>query len=95
MKVLKKIGSILFCLLPVLLAFGIQLIVSIAGVFLKLFLEIASHPESISQIADPDFMMSFLMDSQFLTGISAVYAVIAALALGFWYWKRFVPKKQP
>ncbi|MEY8391392.1 type II CAAX endopeptidase family protein [Lachnospiraceae bacterium 45-W7] len=95
MKILKKTGSILFCLLPVLLALGIQLIVSFAGVFLKLILELASNPESIGQITDPDFTMNFLMDSQFLTGISAIYAVIAALALGFWYWKRFVPKKQP
>lgn len=95
MKVLKKTGSILFCLLPALLALGIQIIVSFAGVFLKLILEIISHPESMEQMTDPDFITNFLMDSQFLAGISAIYAVIAALVLGFWYWKRFVPKKQP
>ena len=95
MKLLKKTGRILFCLLPVLLAFGIQIIVSFAGVFLKVILEIAAHPESIQDMTDPNFLMEFLMDSQFLAGISAIYAVIAAFALGFWYWKRFVPKKQP
>jgi len=95
MKLLKKTGSILFCLLPALLAFGIQIIVSFTGVFLKAILEIAAHPESIQNMTDPNFIMDFLMDSQFLAGVSAIYAVIAALALGFWYWKRFVPKKQP
>ncbi len=95
MNILKRIGSILFCLLPALLAFGIQIIVSFAGVFLKLILEIVSNPDSIDRMTDPNFIMDFLMDSQFLAGLSAVYAVIAAFALGFWYWKRFVPKKQP
>lgn len=95
MKLLKKIGSILLCLLPVVLAFGIQIIVSFGGVFVKLILEIVSHPDLINQMADPNFILDFLSDSQFLAGISAIYAVIAALALGFWYWKQFVPKKQP
>ena len=104
MKLSKRIGGILFCLLPVLLAFGIQLIVSFAGVFLKIFLEIFSNWELFTDSAADtnaiinstvNSVMGSLMDSQFLAGISAVYAVIAALVLGFWYWKRFCPKKQP
>lgn len=103
MKVSKKIGSILFCLLPVILAFGIQVIVTFAAVFLKIFLEIFSNWELFAESSDTDFIiesilnpvMSSIMDSQFLAGISAVYAVIAALVLGFWYWKRFCPKKRP
>ncbi len=95
MNALKKLGRILFCLLPVLLAFGIQVIVSFGGVFLKLILELISNPDSLNQMTDTDYIMDFVMDSQFLAGLSAIYAVIAALILGFWYWKRFVPKKQP
>ncbi len=103
MKTLKKIGSILFCLLPVILAFGIQTLVTFIAIFLKIFLEIFSQWELFSESADPSFIaesilnpvMSSIMDSQFLAGISAAYAIIAALALGFWYWKRFCPKKQP
>lgn len=95
MKVLKKIGSVLFCLLPVLLAFGIQLVVSIIGVVLKLFLMLAQDPTLINSMANADFATKLLGDSKFLAGVSAVYAVIAALVMGFWYWKRFVPKKQP
>lgn len=95
MKVLKKIGSVLFCLLPVLLAFGIQLVVSIIGVVLKLFLMLAQDPTLINSMANADFATKLLVDSKFLAGVSAVYAVIAALVMGFWYWKRFVPKKQP
>lgn len=95
MKVLKKIGSVLFCLLPVLLAFGIQLVVSIAGVVLKLILMLSQDPTLINNMASTDFVTKLLGDSKFLAGVSAIYAVIAALVLGFWYWKRFVPKKQP
>lgn len=103
MKTLKKIGSILFCLLPVILAFGIQTLVTFIAIFLKIFLEIFSQWELFTESADPNFItesilnpvMSSIMDSQFLAGISAAYAVIAAMALGFWYWKRFCPKKQP
>lgn len=103
MKVMKKIGSVLFCLLPVILAFGIQTLVTFVGIFLKIFLEIFSQRELFSESSDPNFItesilnpvMNSIMDSQFLAGISAAYAVIAALALGFWYWKRFCPKKQP
>lgn len=95
MKIIKKIGSILFCLLPVLLAFGIQLIVSFAGIFLRLFAGILADPALLNDFKDANVMLEFLSSSQFLAGISAVYAVIAALVLGFWYWKRFVPKKQP
>ena len=69
MKLLKKIGSILLCLLPVVLAFGIQIIVSFGGVFVKLILEIVSHPDLINQMADPKFILDFLSDSQFLAGI--------------------------
>ena len=95
MNIFKKIGSILLCLLPAPLAFGIQIIVSFGGVLVKLILEIVSNPDLIHQMADPNFILDFLSDSQFLAGISAIYAVIAALALGLWYWKQFVPKKQP
>ncbi|MCI8494482.1 MAG: CPBP family intramembrane metalloprotease [Lachnospiraceae bacterium] len=95
MNTLKKLGRILFCLLPVLLAFVIQVIVSFGGVFLKFILELISNHDSLNQMTDADYIMDFVMDSQFLAGLSAIYAIIAALILGFWYWKRFVPKKQP
>ena len=95
MNALKKLGRILFCLLPVLLAFVIQVIVSFGGVFLKFILELISNHDSLNQMTDADYIMDFVMDSQFLAGLSAIYAIIAALILGFWYWKRFVPKKQP
>lgn len=94
-KVFKKIGSILFCLLPFLLAFGLQLIVSIIAVVVKSFSLLAEHPELLSDI---ELYLSTLMDSimgDFSIWISAIYAVIAALALGFWYWKKFAPKKVP
>lgn len=103
MKTTKKIGSVLFCLLPTLLAFGIQTAVTFAAVFLKIFLEIFKKWELFADGQAPVDLtesiitpvMASIMDSQFLAAVSAVYAVLAALALGFWYWKRFCPKKQP
>lgn len=103
MKALKKIGSILFCLLPVLLAFAIQTAVTFAAIFLKIFLQIVANREFLADSSNPqaviqsviNSVMSSIMDSQFLAGISAAYAVIAALILGFWYWKKFCPKGRP
>ena len=94
-QIFKKIGSILFCLLPVLLALGIQIGVSFAGLFLKAFSVALANPDLLSDISS--YLMAFYdsMDGNFFAAISAVYAVIAALAIGFWYWKKFVPKKTP
>ena len=98
MKILKKTGSILFCLLPVLLAFGIQIVVTFAGVFVKIMLLLAEEPllfdgpglsgleHAIGQISS---------DSQFLTMVTASYALLAAIAMGIWYKARFVPKHMP
>lgn len=94
-KVFQKIGRILFCLLPLLLAFAIQLIVSFAGVFLKAISVAMSNPDSLSDISSYLTTVYDSMDSNFFAGVSAIYAVIAALAIGFWYWKKFAPKKTP
>lgn len=98
MKLLKKAGSILFCLLPALLAFAIQIVVTFAGIFLWAFLLIWKDPTRIRQNGGAAFLtdiISLTEDSQFLVLLTASYATIAALALGFWYWKRFVPKHRP
>lgn len=94
-KILKKTGSILFCLLPVLLALAIQFAVSIPAVMLKIIALIAENPDILS---DMDLYLNTIltsMDGVFLSTISAIYAVIAALVMGFWYWKKFAPKKVP
>lgn len=94
-NVFKKIGSILFCFLPVLLALALQFAVSIPAVMLKIFTLIAKSPDILS---DMDLYMDTVftsMDGVFLSAVSAIYAVIAALIMGFWYWKKFAPKKAP
>ena len=95
MKILKQIGRILFCLLPALLALAIQFLVVLAGFVLKIVSLIGKDPSLINGIASPDFIYGLLGDSQFLMLLSAIYGIISALVLGFWYWKRFVPKKKP
>lgn len=98
MKILKKAGSILFCLLPALLALGIQIIVTFAGVFLKVLFLIAEDPTAFtgsSLYYAEESINQLTSDSQFLAGVSAVYALLAAIALGIWYKLRFVPKSRP
>ncbi len=96
MKILKKIGSVLFCLLPVLLAFGIQLAVSFAGILLLIALAVLPDPAILSDAERLIRVVSSAIDdSQFFTLLSAIYAVTAALALGFWYWWGFVRKNRP
>ena len=94
-KVLKKIGSVLFCLLPVLLAFGIQLAVSIPAVMLKSASLLAKHPEYFSDLDSFQSAITNAVSGDFSILISVIYAVIAGLIMCFWYWKKFVPKKVP
>lgn len=94
-NVFKKIGSFLFCLLPALLAFGIQLAVSIPAVMIKCFALLGKHPEYFS---DYNLYETTVMDSisgDFSVWISIIYAVIAAVIMGFWYWKKFSVKNAP
>lgn len=94
MKIMKQIGRILFCLLPALLALAIQFLVVLAGFVLKIMFLISQDPSLINDLASPGFLYQLLGDSQFLMLLSAIYGVISALVLGFWYWKRFVPKEK-
>lgn len=92
--VLRKTGSVLFCLLPFLLAFALNLIVSVVALVFKFITIILSDPSIVNDVdAYYSRVEEILMDGPFLAGISAVYAVLAAAILGFWYWKRFVHKK--
>lgn len=94
-KVLKKIGWILFCLLPFLAAFAIQFAVSTLAVMLKSATLFAEHPEYLSDFAAYQTALTDAISGDFSIGISLTYAVIAALIMGFWYWKGFAPKKTP
>ncbi len=95
MKVLKKIGCILFCLLPILLAFGLQLLITFAGLALRAFYLFHQDPSLIGSFSSPEFQRKLLGDSQFLMALSVIYGIASALALGFWYWKWCFPKKKP
>lgn len=95
MKLLKTIARILVCLLPFLLALALQFLISFGGIFAKIMLSALKDPGLLKGEELYSTIYDLASDSQFLAGISALYAVTAALILGFWYWKRFVPKKRP
>lgn len=94
-KILKKTGSVLFCLLPVLLAAGIQIIVFIPATLLKALSLLADNPKLLSNANHFTFALLQSMDADFQTAALALYAVIAALVMGFWYRKKFVSKDVP
>ncbi len=95
MKLRKTIGRILVCLLPFLLAFALQFLISFGGIFVRIMLAALKDPGLLKGEELYSTIFALTSDSQFLAGVSALYAVIAALIMGFWYWKRFVPKKRP
>lgn len=95
MKLLKTIARILVCLLPFLLALALQFLISFGGIFARIMLAALKDPGLLKGEELYSTIYALASDSQFLAGLSALYAVVAALILGFWYWKRFVPKKRP
>lgn len=95
MKLLKTIARILVCLLPFFLALLLQFLISFGGIFAGIMLSALKDPGLLKGEELYSTIYTLASDSQFLAGISALYAVLAALLLGFWYWKRFVPKKRP
>lgn len=91
-KVFKKIGSILFCFLPLLLIAALQLIVSISAGTIKSITMLASNPEFLSDVNAYETAFLDSVSGDFSVLISIIYAVLAALIMGFWYWKKFAPK---
>lgn len=94
-NILKKIGSVLFCVLPFLLVFGIQFAVSIPAVMLKSTSLLAKHPEYFSDFEAFQSALVNAVSGDFSIWISLIYAIISGLIMCFWYWKKFVPKKIP
>ena len=92
-KLFKKTGSILFCFLPLLLAVILQFSISIPAVMIKSFSLLADNPELLSNPVAYEAILKKSVSGSFSVGISIIYAILAALIMGFWYWKKFAPKK--
>ena len=94
-KIFKKTGSVLFCLLPFLLVFTLQFAISVSAYIIQSVLLIARHPEFLSDFDRYQSVFYQSITGDFTILVSIIYAVTAALIMGFWYWKKFAPKKSP
>ena len=86
---MKKVGRILFCIVPFLLAFGIQILISIP------FMGIASAYVIVTSKGTHDIqsmietILKLVSSSSFNTWLSATYGVAALVVFAIWYQKRF------
>lgn len=86
---MKKFGRILFCFVPFLLAYAIQILVSIPVtgiVFLNAVIKAPAGTGFWKMYMD--FAYS-LMDQSFTSLVSLLYSIAVVIVFGFWYQKRF------
>ena len=86
---MKKVGRVLFCLVPFLLALGIQFLISIP------FTGIAFGYIFLHATDNTDFQSLYLALTNLITGstfntwLSATYGTAALVVFAIWYQKRF------
>lgn len=86
---MKKIGRILFCFLPFLLAYAIQFLASIPITGIVFLDAVVKAPQNSSFW---DMYMGFaedLMNQGFTSVVSLFYSVSVVIVFGFWYQKKF------
>jgi membrane protease YdiL (CAAX protease family) len=87
--IMKKVGRILFCIVPFLLAFGIQTLISIPflGIGGAYIVCTSKNINDVQSIVNA--ILKLFTSSGFNTWLSATYGVAALAVFGFWYQKRF------
>lgn len=85
---MKRIGRILFCLLPLLLTIGLQNLISIPIFGISAIATILQNYKSHTWMEIYQQIFSTWSTSTFLIGISMLYAVAALIIFGVWYWKK-------
>ncbi len=87
---MKRIGRILFCLLPLFITFVLQNLISIplCGVS-ALTIVLQNYRSGIPLMELYEKIVAFWSTSDFLIALSASYAVAALFLFGFWYWKKY------
>lgn len=90
---MKRIGRILFCLLPLLITIVLQNLITIpicgvAAILIVLNNNGITFPELMNEL------LSLLSTSTFIIFISMAYAVTALIIFGFWYRKKIAPSQE-
>lgn len=86
---MKKVGRILFCIVPFLLAFGIQMLISIPFLGIGTAYVISTSKEISDFQSMMDALFKLYSSSSFNTWLSATYGVTALIVFALWYQKRF------
>lgn len=92
---MKRVGRILFCLLPLLITIGLQNLVSIplCGISVMSTL-LQNRQQGISLMELYNEMLSLWTSSSFTIGLSAFYSVTALVIFGFWYHKKLAGRQE-
>lgn len=90
---MKRIGRILFCLLPLLITIVLQNLITIpicgiTAIVIVLTNRGISFPELMNEL------LSLLSTSSFIILISMIYAIAALVIFGFWYRKKLAPSQE-
>lgn len=92
---MKRVGRILFCLLPLLITIGLQNLVSIPLCGISAVITVLQNYQS--QIPLMELYEKIILvwsSSTFVIGLSALYAVSALVLFGFWYWKKLAGEQE-
>lgn len=92
---MKRIGRILFCLLPLLITVALQNLVSIPIFGITAIVSvIKSYQNSLPFAAIYNELISLWTSGPFIIWISLIYAVTALLIFGFWYHKKLADTQE-
>lgn len=87
---MRKFARVLFCFLPVLLALGIQFLVTIPCTGIALLRAFLQAPEGSDLLnVYMHFVRSLTESKSYLSSVSLLYAIVCVPVFGLWYRKRF------
>lgn len=92
---MKRVGRILFCLLPLLITIGLQNLVSIPLCGISVMVAILQNRQPSFSLMDLyNQMLTLWTSSSFTIGLSAFYSVTALVIFGFWYRKKLADQQE-
>lgn len=86
---MKKFGHILFCGVPIILAFAVQFLVSIPAVGIRFLSALINESPGASFYNFYNDLLYSFMDSSFTSWISLFYSIATIIIFSLWYQKRF------
>lgn len=91
---MKRIGRILFCLLPLLLTIGLQNVICIPIFGISAMAVILQNYQSYPLNEVYQKMYAVWTTGSFTVTLSVVYAVVAVAIFGYWYWKKIAHEQE-